>query len=143
MYYARSLQHTTTKQGRIPAMTYRLLVLSLAATLSTCSHAHLFPKQHANVKILENGASMVVAVPSSALRDVDDNGDGLLSPQEIQIHNNAIRDQFIARFRVSCDGEPATSNLTWVVPPQTDGPPTDSDYVVLLHRVTSHRFSWE
>lgn len=116
-------------------MIYRLLALALTAVLSAGAQAHLFPKQRATIKILENGASLVVAVPVSALRDVDDNRDGLLSPREIQAHNDTIREQFLARFHVSCEGAPATSILTWVVPPQTDGPPTDSDYVVLLHRV--------
>lgn len=115
-----------------------LLGFLLACAFCTNVHAHLFPKQHATIKVVESAASLVVAVPVSALQGVDDDQNGFLSPQEMQRHKTSIQDQFVARFRVSCDGEAGASFLTWAVPPQTDGPPTNSDYIVLLHRV---RFS--
>jgi hydrogenase/urease accessory protein HupE len=59
----------------------------------------------------------------------------LLSLTEIQQNNGAIQQQFDARFHVSNNGQRGEKVLTWVVPPQTDGEPTDTDYIVIMHRV--------
>jgi hypothetical protein len=102
--------------------------------LSGVAQAHLLPKQNATMNIVDKAAFFVVAVPVSALTGVDDDGNGTVSLAEIQTHNRDIQRQFEARFRVSNAGIPGQSVLSWVLSPTSDGPPTDADYVVVMHR---------
>ncbi|WP_417594506.1 HupE/UreJ family protein [Parasphingorhabdus sp.] len=111
-----------------------LLALSLLVSAGI-AQAHLLPKQNATMKIVDDSANFVISVPVSALVDVDDDRNGLLSAQEIQQHSQDIEQQFTARFTVTNAGKSGKGLMAWVVPPQTDGDPLDSDYVVILHRV--------
>ncbi|WP_339826710.1 HupE/UreJ family protein [uncultured Parasphingorhabdus sp.] len=111
-----------------------LLALWLLAFAGT-AQAHLLPKQNATMKIVDDSANFVVSVPVSALVDVDDDRNGLLSAQEIQQHSKDIERQFTDRFKVTNAGKSGKGLMAWVVPPQTDGDLLDSDYVVILHRV--------
>ena len=72
-----------------------LAALSLCgATLGTTSaQAHLMAAQKGTLNLVGDAAFLVLAVPVSALRDVDDNGDGALSVDELRAHNETIRHQ--------------------------------------------------
>lgn len=95
----------------------------------------MLPKQTATMNIIDEVAYLVVSVPVSALKDVDTDESGALSVLEIEAGYRAIQLQFEARFHVSSDGVRGEKVLTWVVPPQTDGEPADTDYLVIMHRV--------
>jgi hypothetical protein len=56
--------------------------------------AHLLPKQNATMNLVGKAAFFVVSVPVSALVDVDDDHNGLLSRAEMQRHAAEIRVQF-------------------------------------------------
>ena len=116
-------------------MTRLALVLALLLGFTNAAEAHLLPKQNATMNIVENSAFFVVSVPASALTGVDDDASGSLSLAEVQAHDSDIQQQFVMRFQVSAKGAVGVPVMTWVLPPQTDGSPTDSDYVVLMHRV--------
>ena len=113
----------------------RLLLTLLLLIFAGTAQAHLLPKQSATMKIVDGSANFVVSVPVSALKNVDDDRNGLLSAQEIQSHGKDIERQFTTRFAVSNDGKSGKELMAWVVPPQTDGLSLDSDYVVILYRV--------
>ncbi|VWX62082.1 HupE/UreJ family protein [Sphingorhabdus sp. 109] len=113
----------------------RLLLAFWLLLFAGTAQAHLLPKQNATMKIVDNSANFVVSVPVSALDNVDDDQNGLLSAREIRLHNRDIERQFAERFGVTNSGKSGNVLMTWVVPPQTDGDPLDSDYVVILHRV--------
>ena len=116
-------------------MKFRLIALFWLLLAAGTAQAHLLPKQNATMKIVEDSANFVVSVPVSALVNVDDDKDGMLSAGEIQSHSRDIERQFTTRFTVTNDGKPGKGLMVWVVPPQTDGDTLDSDYVVILHRV--------
>lgn len=116
-------------------MMFRVILASLLLIASTSAQSHLLPKQNATMKIVDNTANFVVSVPASALAGVDDNGDGEFSAQEIELHDELIKKQFISRFSVSNDGKSGLDFMTMVMQPQTDGGHHHSDYVVFLHRV--------
>ena len=116
-------------------MTKHIIVLFWLLVLPGGARAHLLPKQNATMNIVDKVAFFVVSVPVSTLENIDTDGNGLLSVAEIEQHNHAIQQQFYARFRVSINGKQGTKALTWVLPPQTDGTPVDTDYIVIMHRV--------
>jgi hydrogenase/urease accessory protein HupE len=99
------------------------------------AQAHLLPKQNATMNVIDNAAFFVVSVPVSALRNVDDDGNRLLSNAEVQRHNESIQSQFASGFKVVAGQQAGSSVLTWLVPPQTDGHIVDADYVIVMHRV--------
>lgn len=113
----------------------RLAVFFWLMTLSGAAHAHMLPKETATMNILDKAAFFVVSVPVSALKGVDDDGNGQMSIVEMQKHTPDIVRQFAKRFKVSDEGNLAAPALSWVMPPQSDGPPVDTDYVIVLHRM--------
>ena len=113
----------------------RIVAMLGLLAASFAAQAHLLPKQNATMNIVDNAVFFVVSVPVSALKRVDDDANGLLSDAEIQRHGDEIRKQFVSGFKVTADQQLGRSVLTWVLPPQTDGQPTDVDYVIVMHRV--------
>jgi hydrogenase/urease accessory protein HupE len=102
--------------------------------LASGAQAHLLPKQNATMNIVDNAAFFVVSVPVSALKNVDDDGDGKLTAQEIQKHDQSIKQQFADRFTVSNGGQAGTSVLSWVMAPDGSDAQMEVDYIVILHR---------
>ncbi len=111
------------------------LLLALATFLPSAAAAHLLHEQNGTMKIVDNSANFVISVPVSALEGVDQNGDGLLSPVELEAGRDRIIAQFMAQFDVF-DGEAAGRKvLTWVVSPETHQPDAATSYVVVMQRV--------
>jgi hydrogenase/urease accessory protein HupE len=111
----------------------RLLVALIG--FSVPAAAHLLPAQTATMNIVGNTAYFVVSVPLSALSGIDGDGSGGTSQAEIARHSRDIAIQFDRRFAVTADGKPGTPLMTMAWSPQTEGPPADSSYVVVLHSV--------
>ena len=59
------------------------------------------------VHIRQDDAVVLIGMPSSALRDVDDNRDGLLQPDEIRRHHDAILRQIRQGFSLTIGGQQA------------------------------------
>jgi hypothetical protein len=64
------------------------MLLWLAAL--PAAQAHLMVAQHGTINIVGDGAFMVLSLPVSALRGVDDDGDGKLSMAEMRAHHGHI-----------------------------------------------------
>lgn len=110
-------------------------MIAVAALLPSVAQGHLLHEQSATMKIVDNSANFVVAVPASVLESVDLDSDGLLSVAEIEAGRQAIIAQFNAGFSVSDQGVAGEQALTWVVSPETHDPGAPTDYVVVMHRV--------
>lgn len=92
-----------------------LIRLAVAVMLLSpvCAQAHQLPARQATLNLVGKSAFAVVAVPVSALKGVDDDGDHLLSPQEFGRHFGAIVVQFNQRFTLADQGKEATPTFTW------------------------------
>ena len=114
-----------------------LIVLVLTVIgLGRPASAHLLPAQNATLNLIGKRAYLVVSVPVSALRGVDDNGDGLLSGEELDKHKAEIGRQVSVRFQVSSPEGVARPGFVWVVNPQTDAArPPPTPYLVVLSGV--------
>jgi hypothetical protein len=66
-----------------------VFVMGWVLTLST-AHAHLIVSQRGTLNIVGDGAFMVLSLPVSAFKGIDDNGDGLLSVSELRVHSASI-----------------------------------------------------
>ena len=109
------------------------LIALFGVTAPAC--AHLLPAQTATLNVVGHTAYVVVSVPVSALHGIDDDGSGGISAVEMSRHSRDITRQFERRFNVSAEGEAGTKLMTMAWSPQTDGPPVDSAYIVVLHSV--------
>ncbi|MEP3049873.1 MAG: hypothetical protein ABJP48_10045 [Erythrobacter sp.] len=101
--------------------------------------AHLMHKESGTLKIVDNSANFVVAVPVTAFGGVDADRDGMLTPAELGEKRDAIADQFDARFAVADNGPNGRvsggEGVTWVLSPHTENPAAAMDYVIVMHRV--------
>lgn len=112
------------------------MVIGLGLTFSSPgAQAHLLPAQTATMNLVGANAYFVVSVPVSTLSGIDDDKSGGVSALEVARHNRDIALQFNRRFHVSADGKPAIPLMTMAWSPQTEGPPSDAAYVVVLHGV--------
>ena len=118
----------------------RCLLKFLAITLGLIlgfgpAEAHLLPAQTATMNVVGNTAYFVVSVPASALTGLDDDHSGGVSAAEIARHSQDISLQFNRRFRISAEGQSGVTLMTMAWSPQTEGLPSDSRYIVVLHSV--------
>ncbi|NCP24477.1 MAG: hypothetical protein GW854_10070 [Erythrobacter sp.] len=119
-------------------MIRRLLLASVLAIAATSAEAHLMQEGNATMKIAENSAFLVVSVPASALTEVDDDGDGAISPLELEKHKDAVEQQFRDGFSISDGANSQTRSLIWISAPHTDhqsSNPKGMDYLVVMNRV--------
>jgi hypothetical protein len=65
------------------------------------------PEQQGTLNQVGDAVFAVLSVPVSALHGFDDDGDGLLSAEELERHRAALRDEIDRRFIISSDGAPA------------------------------------
>ena len=103
--------------------------------LPVCTRADLLPAQNATLTLIDNSVYLVVSTPVSALNNVDDNQDGLLSNAEIEKHTTDIQTQFQNKFNLSDDDRAGKVVLTLVRDPGTSAPPGGFSYVVVLQRI--------
>ena len=67
----------------------RLLAL-VGVALATRASAHLMVAQHGTVNVVGDGAFLVLSVPAAAFPFADEDGDGRLSPLELQRHQAEV-----------------------------------------------------
>ena len=72
------------------ALPRALLALAMAFSLATPVRAHLMVEQNGTLNIVESDAFMVLSLPVSAFRGIDDNGDGAVSMIEFNRHREEI-----------------------------------------------------
>ena len=98
--FSKNLFALGSRQGWI-RQTVQSTMLMLGLLLWT-SHAgaHLMPAQQGSLHVKGTSVFAMVAFPVSALRQVDDDGDGRLSEHEVQLHLNSIKKQVQTQFRL-------------------------------------------
>lgn len=71
-------------------MKYARLLALVGVALATRASAHLMVAQHGTVNVVGNGAFLVLSVPAAAFPFADEDGDGRLSPLELQRHQSDV-----------------------------------------------------
>jgi hypothetical protein len=70
-----------------------LQLFAASVLLAASAHAHLMPAQRGTINWVGDGGFMVLSLPVSAFKNIDDDGDGQLSPAELGSHQAAITQQ--------------------------------------------------
>jgi len=76
-----------------------LFVLSLSFVVNV--QAHMMVAQHGTLNVVTGGAFMVLSLPVSAFKGIDDDKDGKLSMQEFDIHRLSISNQIKSQVVLS------------------------------------------
>ncbi|MFM8846362.1 MAG: hypothetical protein ACKOGN_10765 [Gammaproteobacteria bacterium] len=84
----------------------RILISLLGLLVALPAAAHLMENQQGTLNIVDARGYLVISLPVSALRGVDDNRDGRLDSRELQRHGGAIERDLRARVRIT-DGDVA------------------------------------
>jgi len=101
--------------------------------LAPAAQAHLIEAHKGTLNLLDRAAYLVVSLPVSALDNVDDDGDGALSPAELEAHAGAIRAQVIAGVQLlGPDGALPLHLLMLDETPPEDSPGRASRHVVAM-----------
>ena len=103
---------------------------------SAPSQAHLMADQHGTINFANGGAFLVLSVPVSAFEGVDDDGDGLLSAEELGLHVAEVEQQIQSGVRLldhTGDSLPLQGLLLSLAPPD-DAPGAPAKYLVVLGR---------
>jgi hypothetical protein len=117
----------------------RALLVAKAAVAVTLilsprsAQAHLLPAGQGTVNVVGAELFVAVSVPTSALHDADDNGDGTLDVPELQRHEEALRAEADRRL-VLRDGETVarTVRVDLILSPEHDAAGGRADHVVVL-----------
>ena len=114
----------------------RLAVVALlGAFLLAPVQAHLMVAQKGTLNFSGDGGYMVLSVPVSAFRGVDDDGDHLLSGAELRAHAASIEQQVQAGAQLLSDGQPlALQGLMLNLSPRDDTPAAPADQLVVMGR---------
>ncbi len=71
---------------------------------ATLAHAHLVSAGQGFVNVLDDQIVMLIGVPIGVLKDVDENNDGFLQPEEIKKHQQRIMAQLGEGFHLELGG---------------------------------------
>ena len=69
---------------------YIVFALLLNLTISQYSFAHMMVAQHGSLNVVDGGVFMVLSLPVSAFKGIDDDKDGKLSKEEFTKHRSTI-----------------------------------------------------
>jgi hypothetical protein len=76
------------------------LLFTVGLSSSLTASAHLMVAQKGTLNLSGTGAYLLVSVPTSGLKNVDDDSDGLLSAQELSLHTATINQQLRAGLQL-------------------------------------------
>jgi HupE / UreJ protein len=117
-----------------------LTVLALCGALwaTTDARAHLMAAQQGTLNIVGDAAFLVLSLPVSALKGVDDDGDGALSRNELRSHDHAIRTQVQAGVQLLGDAGAVPLQLLMLdLAPDNIAPEAAARHLVVMGRFQS------
>lgn len=99
------------------------------------AQAHLMAAQKGTLNLVGHAAFLVLSVPVSSLRGVDDDADGALSKSELTTHTEAIRAQIKAGVQLlGSDGALPLQLMMLDIAPPENTPAAPASHLVVLGR---------
>ena len=118
-------------------LTYRtmLALLSVGLAVGSIAFAHLMVAQQGTLNLSGDGAYLAVSVATSSFNGVDDNGDGLLSAEELSLHGPNIAEQIKAGFLLSDSSGPRPiKDLKLILSPADNQKGQPADQLIVMGR---------
>jgi hypothetical protein len=83
------------------------LLVAAGLLFASLANAHLMSAGLGAVHVREHDAVVLIGVPVAMFEGADDDGDGLLQPNEIKAHRTEILEQLARSFHLLVGGKPA------------------------------------
>lgn len=110
-------------------------LLSLLLAGLAPAQAHLMVAQQGTLNFSGDGAYLLLSLPVSALAQVDDNGDGLLSQDELRAHSPRIAQQVQAQVQLMDGKRPLDlQSLMFNLAPPDESPTAPANQLVVMGR---------
>jgi hypothetical protein len=120
---------------RWPSRHIRGLVGACALLVGAHAEAHLMVAQRGTLNLVDNAAYMVMSLPVSAFRGVDDDGDGLLSLSEGNRHIREIESQIREGVQLSSPiGHLPLEGVMITLSPSDSTPSSPAAQIVVVGR---------
>lgn len=130
-------------------MLFRSVLGVGALVIGFCAHAHLMEAQRGTLTIVRDGAYMVLSIPVSAFKNMDDDGDGFLSLSERNTHLQEIEAQIRSGVQLTtAQGVLVLEDLIVQSALQADAPTAPTPQLLVLGRFplatdsTAVKFKW-
>ncbi|MEM1403738.1 MAG: hypothetical protein AAGG55_10440 [Pseudomonadota bacterium] len=98
---------------------FTALFLGHALIAPLSAHAHLMPSGKGTLNVTDTGVFLVLALPLSAFRDIDENGDGVTSLVEFNMRRDSIIERIESSVWLEQDGERLTPRHIMLSPQAT------------------------
>jgi HupE / UreJ protein len=123
------------RQGCLSTAWLRRLASVTALLCGTSVQAHLMVAQRGTLNIVGDGAYMVMSLPVSAFKGVDDDGDGLLSLAEGNVHIRELEAQVRSGVRlISSQVSLPLEGLMITLSPPDNAPSAPAAHLVVVGR---------
>jgi len=76
--------------NNIDKYVFKAFLMSLSMMFSLHSYAHIMVAQHGTLNVMDEGVFMVLSLPVSAFKGIDDDKDGMLSKAEFTLYRPVI-----------------------------------------------------
>jgi HupE / UreJ protein len=124
-----------TRLQQAGTIALRISLVLAGAVMSASAQAHLMVAQKGTLNFSGDGAYMVLSLPVSAFKGVDDDGDRLLSGTELRAHAAGIEQQVQAGAQLLNDSQPlALQGLMLTLSPRDEEPAAPADQIVVMGR---------
>jgi len=116
-------------------VTALLLGLMLSTFVMSHASAHIMAAQRGTLNVKGDGVFMVLSLPVSAFEDIDDDGDGKMSPAEFTKHRSTIYRSVISNIKLTDKkGERPLQGLMLIPTASHDTPKAPTDQIVVTGR---------
>ena len=92
----------------LQSVIYTSVLLLVNLAFSPISDAHVMVAQHGSLNIVDDGVFMVISLPVTAFKNVDDDNDGKLSAEEFSLHRANIASTVHEKITLSEKGRKIT-----------------------------------
>jgi len=81
------------------------VLILVILTFSSGSFAHVMVAQHGSLNIVDDGVFMVISLPVTAFKSIDNDNDGKLSAEEFSLHRESIASTVHEKITLSEKGK--------------------------------------
>jgi hypothetical protein len=130
------VQAVKLRPRTLAAAATALAAACIATFAARPASAHLMAPQHGTLRVLDGDVFAVLSVPVSALHGFDDDGDGALSLEELERHQDTLRGEIDRRVAIT-DGDvhARTVRVDLVLAPDHEAAQDRAGQVVALEHV--------
>ena len=121
----------------VQSMVCTIVLLLVNIVFSTVSYAHVMVAQHGSLNIVDNGVFMVISLPVSAFKNIDNDNDGKLSAEEFTQHRSRIASTVHEKIILTdLNGKAALQGMMLAPVTSHNAPQAPASQLIIMGRYT-------